>query len=225
MKNEAEEDTYKGLNFKNFTEFTANNENWNSIYFIDKTMLAGTDFNAANILVVGQLDDNNGNYLDPLEMEQLIGRISRIGQTEECIVFTCLYNGINDSECNKEFNEIYYDILTDEEGFDLYGVCQTEVDFVMPVIMAAAKRLFSKEYSYLENQKEEFNNDQSDFKAIYKNEYIPFTGNRFPELIKYAYLNKDEITVNYLGNTYNPIEGLKEMIRLYSKVLRPENKN
>lgn len=224
MKNEAEEDTFKGLNFKNFTEFTANNENWNSIYFIDKTMLAGTDFNAANILIVGQLDNSEGKYLDPLEMEQLIGRISRMGQTEECIVFTCLYNGNKDSECNKEFNEIYYDFLVDEKGFDLYGVCQTEVDFVMPVIMACGKRLFDKNYSFNQSNMDKINDDNSDFKAIYKEEYIPFEGNRFPDLIKYAYDNKDNIIINYNGNSYNPIDGLKEMVRLYSMILRPDNK-
>ena len=223
-KNEAEEDTFKGLNFKNFTEFTANNENWNSIYFIDKTMLAGTDFNAANILVIGQLDNSEGKYLDPLEMEQLIGRISRMGQTEECIVFTCLYNGNKDSECNKEFNEIYYDFLVDEEGFDLYGVCQTEVDFVMPVIMACGNRLFNKKYAYDNTNKDMLENDNSDFKAYYKNEFIPFEGNRFPDLIKYAYDNKDNIIIYYNGNTYNPIDGLKEMVRLYSKILRPDNR-
>ncbi|MCR5647094.1 MAG: hypothetical protein K6F81_02310 [Acholeplasmatales bacterium] len=223
MKNEAFEDSFKGLNFKNFTEFSAENENWNSIYFIDKTMLAGTDFNAANILVIGQLDKPDFEYMDPLEMEQLIGRISRMGQTEECIVFTCLYNGKNDSECNREFNEIYYDFLTDEEGFDLYGVCQTEVDFVMPVVMACGKKLFSMEYSYLEKN-DIFDKDSSEFKAIYKNGYIEYSGNRFPDLVKYAFLNNDNIDVYYNNEIYKPLDALKEMVRLYSSILRPEMK-
>ena len=223
MKNEVEEDTFKGLNFKNFTEFTFENENWNSIYFIDKTMLAGTDFNAANILIIGQIDKSNGDYMDPLEMEQLIGRISRMGQTEECIVFTCLYNGDKDKNNDLEFNKLYYDILTDEDGFDLYGVCQTEVDFVMPVVMASGKRLFSQEFSYLELN-DEFKNDTSDFKAYYLNGYIPYEGNRFPDLLKYAYINNENIKVYYNEKEYKPIDALKEMIRLYSNILRPEIK-
>ena len=223
LKNEVLEDTFKGLNFKLFTEFTANNDNWNSVYFIDDTMLAGTDFNAANILVIGQLDKVDGKYMDPLELEQLIGRISRMGQTEECIVFTCLYNGKNDSECDIKFNEVYYDILTDEDGFDLYGVCQTEVDFVMPVVVASLKRLFSKEHSYLSSNLEGFENDLSDFKAVYNN-YVEFEGNRFPDLVRYAYDNIDNIKVYYNGSEFNPILGIKEMVRLYSKILRPENK-
>ncbi|MCR5350767.1 MAG: hypothetical protein K6E20_07245 [Acholeplasmatales bacterium] len=222
MKNEAEEDNYKGLNFKNFTEFTANNENWNSIYFIDDTMLKGTDFNAANILVIGQLDKDDNTYLDPLELEQLIGRISRMGQTEECIVFTCLYNG-NDNP-NLEFNKLYYDILTDELGFDIYGVCQTEVDFVMPVVMASAKRLFNKEYSYIKNDLTNFDNDKSDFKAVYENDYIESNINRFPDLVRYVYENTNNIKVYFNDHIYNPVDALFEMIRLYSKILRPEIK-
>jgi len=223
IKNVAEEDTFKGLNFKNFTEFSANNENWNSIYFIDESMRAGTDFNSSNILIIGQLDDNFGSYLDPLEFEQLIGRISRMGQTEECIVFTCLYNG-NDSNLDLEFNKLYYDILTDEEGFDLYGVCQTEIDFVMPVVLAVSKRLFSKEYSYLSSDIDKFNIDESDFKAIYKNEYIPFEINKFEDLVRYVKDNKDNIRVYYDNKEYNPIDALFLMIRLYSNILKPEIK-
>lgn len=223
-RNDTEEDTFKGVTFKWFTEYTSENENWNAVYFMDKTMLAGTDFNAANVLVIGQLDKANGGYMDPLELEQLIGRISRMGQTEECIVFTCLYNGNNEEENDKEFNNVYYDIMTDEDGFDLYGVCQTEVDFVMPVVMACGNRLFSLEYSYSKDKMDGFNEDTSDFKAIYKNEYIPYEIKRFPDLVRYAYTNKDNITVCYNGNEYNPLDALKEMIRLYSKVLRPENK-
>ena len=220
LKNEAQEDSFKDLNFKNFTEFTANNENWNSIYFIDKSMIMGTDFNAANILVIGQLDKMDGTYLDPLEMEQLIGRISRIGQTEECIVFTSLYNGTDEIPYDKEFSEIYYDILTDEEGFDLYGVCQTEVDFVMPVVLACANRLFSQEHSYL--NKEELLHDESRLKALYKDSYIEYNAKRFPDLIRYAYLNNDKIEVYCDDKVYSPLDAIKEMIRLYSDILKPE---
>ena len=222
LKNEALEDTFKGLNFKNFTEFSSNNENWNSIYFIDNTMIAGTDFNAANILIVGQLDNEENEYLDPLQMEQLIGRISRMGQTEECIVFTCLYNGDEIIPSDTKFNELYYDILTDEEGFDLYGVCQTEVDFVMPVVMAVAKRLFSKEYSYTKDNLDKFDDDKSDFKAVYKDDYIEAKINTFKDLVRYVYDNEDLIKVFYNNKMYNPIDALKGIIRLYSKILRPE---
>ena len=91
----------------------------------------------------------------------------------------------------------------------------------MPVVMACAKRLFKNEFSYLEKN-EKFDSDTSDFKAIYKDGYIPFNGNRFPDLVKYAFDNNDKINIYYEGKEYNPVDALKEMVRLYSKILRPE---
>jgi len=213
-------DTFKELNYNWFTEFTSENENWNSLYFIDKTMVAGTDFNAANLLIIGQLDKQNGDYLDPLELEQLIGRISRMGQTETCLVLTCLTSDNTDHEFNKE----YYNILTDELGFDLYGVCQTEVDFVMPVIMAVSKKLFSKEASYI-NGSSNIDENNKDFVAVYHDSYIDFNANRFPDIVRYAIDNNDKIDVYYNSNKLKPLDALKEMIRLYSKVLRNDVKD
>ena len=213
-------DTFKELNYNWFTEFTSENENWNSLYFIDKTMVAGTDFNAANLLIIGQLDKQNGDYMDPLELEQLIGRISRMGQTETCLVLTCLTNDNLDLTFNKE----YYNILTDEQGFDLFGVCQTEVDFVMPVIMAVSRKLFSKESSYLMSNKPNLDEENKDFIAIYHDSYIEFEANRFPDIVRYAIDNNDKIDVYYNNTILKPLDALKEMIRLYSKVLRNDVK-
>ncbi len=216
-------DTFKELNYNWFTEFTSENENWNSLYFIDKTMVAGTDFNAANLLIIGQLDKQNGEYMDPLELEQLIGRISRMGQTETCLVLTCLTNG--SETIDHVFNKEYYNILTDEEGFDLYGVCQTEVDFVMPVIMAVSRKLFSKESSYLKIDNPNLENINKDFVAIYHDEYIEFNANRFPDIVRYVIDNNDNIDVYYNKTILKPLDALKEMIRLYSKVLRNDVKD
>ncbi len=222
LKKQDAQDTFRDLNYTWFTEFTSENENWNSLYFIDKTMVAGTDFNAANLLIIGQLDKANGEYMDPLELEQLIGRISRMGQTETCLVLTCLSNG--DNNIDHKFNREYYNILTDEEGFDLYGVCQTEVDFVMPVIMAVTQKLFSKEASYVKGDNINLD-DNLDFVAVYHDSYIEFKANRFPDIIRYALDNNDKIDVYYKGEVLKPIDAIKNMIRLYSKVLRNDVKN
>ena len=71
---------------------------------------------------------------------------------------------------------------------------------------------------------DKFKNDNSDFKAIYKDGYIEYLGNRFPDLLKYAYNNNEKITVYYKENEYKPLDAIKEMIRLYANILRPENK-
>ncbi len=217
-------DNFKELNYNWFTEFTSENENWNSLYFIDKTMVAGTDFNAANLLIIGQLDKQNNEYMDPLELEQLIGRISRMGQTETCLVLTCLTNGDNNN-INHEFNKEYYNILTDEEGFDLYGVCQTEVDFVMPVIMAVSQKLFSSTHSYKKKDNVNISELNREFVAVYHDDYIEFNAKRFPDIVKYAMDNNDKIDVYYNGNILKPLDAIKSMIRLYSKVLRGDIRN
>ena len=161
--------------------------------------------------------------MDPLELEQLIGRISRMGQTETCLVLTCLTNG--SEKIDHTFNKEYYNILTDEAGFDLYGVCQTEVDFVMPVIMAVSRKLFSKESSYLKIDNPNLENQSKDFVAIYHDEYIEFSANRFPDIVRYVIDNNDKIDVYYNNAILKPLDALKEMIRLYSRVLRNDVKD
>lgn len=244
------EDAAKFINFTRFSDRGAEEipNNWNAIYFMDKEQKAGTDLNAANALVIAQLDIQ-GTYLDPLDMEQLIGRISRTGQTEECVLFTCLYNG-DDKTNDEKFNAVYYDILTDKKGFDLFGSCQTEVDFVVPVVMACARRLFSPEHSYTQSEEntEKFAKDKSDFKAVFLGKKVPLNAEKFPELLRYAFDNKGKVRIFCTDNDWveedggaelgadmvgsidgamqtrvlNPIEAIKKMIRVYAKVLSHE---
>ncbi|MBR2025183.1 MAG: hypothetical protein IKA02_05195, partial [Clostridia bacterium] len=157
--------------------------------------------------------------------------ISRVGQTEECLVYTFIYSENN--EANKGFNKVYYDILADKKGFNLFGKCQTEVSFVVPVVMACMRRLFDKNYKDVND--ENFKKDHSEFKAVYKNEYIPVPENveKFPQMLKYLYDNRDEITIYYteLSEDGKPtgnervytgdqnIEAIKLMIQIYSEVL------
>lgn len=218
-----EEKSHRNYNFKHFSEFAVEDGRWNAVYMIDDNQREGTDLNAANVLVINQLDKHNvgmkPDYLDPLEMEQLIGRISRVGQTEECLVYTFLHS--KDNENNKEFNRVYYDILADEKGFNLFGACQTEVSFVVPVVMACMRRLFCKEHSFLESEKDsdKYKKDHAMFKAVYKNDDIPRIANetvrsyqpedetddsqksleieKFPQMLKYLYDNRNDITIYY----------------------------
>lgn len=239
------ETRYKGLNTRWFSEFSVENGNWNAVYFMDKAQRAGTDLNAANILVIGQLDgsteDLSGRqYQDPLDMEQLIGRISRTGQTEKCIVYTCLLNGRDkengETQNNIDFNNIYYDILEDIEGFDLFGKCQTEVDFVVPVVMACLRRLFSPKFAYIPQdvQRSEFRQDSSEFKAVFKTkearDYAKHSFDKikkFPQMVAFAYENRDSLAVYHTTENgereiINPIEAIKRHVRIYAKVLNHE---
>ncbi len=237
----AVEKSHRNANFKMFSKFDIKGGNWNSVYVIDSTQRAGTDLNAANMLVINQLDASDSNYkgyLDPLDFEQLIGRISRVGQTEECIIFTCLYNG-NDASNNQEFNRLYYDILADEKGFNLFGACQTEVSFVVPVVMACMRRMFDKENSYLESeiQGDKFKSDLSEFKVVFKKKHIPIPNNveKFPQMLDYVYKNRNEMSIYYtkldekeddsviveekIFEEGKAIQAIKLMVQIYADLL------
>lgn len=211
-------DTFDAVNTAKFSAAAIKNGDWNSVFFMNSNQRAGRNFQAANVLIVGQLDYNEvggagRNYLDPLDFEQLIGRICRTGQTEQCVIYTCLYTSYHDNI--PEFNAAYYDILADKYGFDLFGECRTEVDFVVPVVVACIKRMFSPEFAYscasggaLANvpfkaffdgvDGEHFGSDKSDFKAVFRAGARLMTEKdqkKFPDLLRYAYENRDYIDV------------------------------
>ena len=95
----------------------------------------------------------------------------------------------------------------------------------MPVIMAVSRKLFSKESSYLKIDNPNLENINKDFVAIYHDEYIEFNANRFPDIVRYVIDNNDNIDVYYNKTILKPLDALKEMIRLYSKVLRNDVKD
>lgn len=227
-------------NFSRFKAFSAENDgNWNSIYFFEYTKVAGTDLKAASTLIIGQLDERDQNYMEPLRFEQLIGRISRTGQTERCLVLICLLKGYSDSgkavsESVMKFNRLYYDLLSDPHGFDLLGACQAEVDFVVPVVMACARRLFSEKWSYHEDEigdidssnsksaelllaQSRYDKDQSRFRAVYKSADVPYIApvgdesnkkdthvETIPDVLKYAFDYDKKISVVCSGTFDNP---------------------
>lgn len=220
---------------KNVEEFSKNTQgNWNAIYLIDQTQLVGTDFNTANILILNQLDTHEKfgyEYLEPLQMEQAIGRISRVGQTEVCKVFVTSYNGKDDSENSFEFNKKYYEILSDKDGFDLVGPCQTEVSFLVPVVMAFLRRMFEVEHQYESSEVDAFKNDKADFKVVLKKDTSPIPlekNNNFTDILRFAIDNEDCMEVYCRDSsgefkTMTPYDAIKTMIQVYSKGLRHKN--
>ena len=90
--------------------------------------------------------------------------------------------------------------------------------------MAVSKKLFSKEASYI-NGSSNIDGNNKDFVAVYHDSYIDFNANRFPDIVRYAIDNNDKIDVYYNSNKLKPLDALKEMIRLYSKVLRNDVKD
>lgn len=211
-----------------------NKYNWNAIFFIDQNQIVGEDLNAANILILNQFDKGDGKYLEPLEIEQAIGRISRVGQTDECKIYITLYCGKDDvrSAKNLELSRAYYDILADEKGFDLFGLCQTELSFLVPVVNAFLKRMFSIEHIYDSVNDEKFKNDSADFKAYRISDSTKVAEMKkdaeFTDILKYALDNEDKIKVYHVDNDkkeshLTPKEAIKKLIQNYADVLRPKD--
>ena len=95
----------------------------------------------------------------------------------------------------------------------------------MPVIMAVSQKLFSSTHSYKKKDNVNINELNREFVAVYHDSYIEFKANRFPDIIRYALDNNDKIDVYYKGEVLKPIDAIKSMIRLYSKVWRNDVKN
>lgn len=219
--------SHSDINFINFTEFSDENSNRNAVCFIDRAQTVGTDLNAAGVLCIGQLDDGNGEYMDPLAIEQLIGRVSRLGQTEECLIFTCLYNGDGDgSQLDEEFNAAYYELLTDPEGFDLFGVGMTEVSFALPVVNACLKQMLSSPVCLARGDDGAFSEmPERDFAIELAPGTVRFDVSKdgFAEMVRYVYANRDGIRVieknNGAATEYDAIEGVKRLIRKYVSLI------
>lgn len=207
--------SHSDINFRNFNEFSAENGNWNAVCFIDRESTVGTDLDAANVLCIGQLDDGNGDYLDPLELERLVGRVSHLGQTEDCLIYTCLYNGNEDgTQLDREFNEAYYDVLTDPAGLDLFGNGMTELSFAIPVVMACIKQMLIAGGNAPEGAVYDFTATTSaDIDPVDPSE------NNFADLFRYVFVNRDKISITVRENgteqTLDAIEGVKRLIRKY----------
>lgn len=240
------EGTYANKSLDWFKDLDPSAENWNSVYLMNQSQIAGTNMEAANVMVIAQLDffkDKTLRYLDPLEFEQLIGRISRTGQTEECIVYTCLYNGLRENELenfnssiltsetyDQQFNELYYDILSDKEGFDLFGKCNTEVDFVVPVVMACLRQLYSNKNSAF-TRRENYKNSNRELITVYesddaKREAAEILKNveTFPQMLQFAKMWNDmgRVSIYRKGDYVTSLTAtteIKEMVRTYAKIL------
>ena len=218
FNNESEKGiSHSDRNFRRFSEFTSTDGNINAICFIDGAQTVGTDFNSANVLCIGQLDKGNNEYLDPIDFEQLIGRVSRLGQTSTCLIYTCLYNGGDGgAELDIEFNRAYYELLSDPAGFDILGSGSTEISFAQPVITACLRRLFSKK---------DQENDKGDFTAEFAEGVEPMSSSvrGFAEIFRYAYQNAADVTVTVRTargeEKVDAVEGMKRLIRKYVSII------
>lgn len=112
-------------------------DNPNQIAIVDERYQAGINYQAYRTFIFAHMDINGKRLLEPVDIEQWIGRIHRTGQVKSCRIITVLTTIMQDELSNPEpqFLRWYYDILADPQGFDLYGDNTPDVAFLQPIIV------------------------------------------------------------------------------------------
>ena len=129
-------------------------KNYNHIAIIHQGMQAGVNLQQYRTLVFASLDWKGQRLLEPVDIEQFIGRIHRTGQVKNCRIITILKTYFSSGEqYDPEFLKWYYEILSDPEGLDLYGDNTPDIAFLQPVIVNDLRYWFVKESKLNEKDK------------------------------------------------------------------------
>ena len=121
--------------------------NHNRILLVDSSCQAGVNLQEYSTLVLYQLDVAGKRILDPVDIEQWIGRIHRTGQTRTSRIVTVLTAHMLPERCYElcltdrehyarfvRFLRWYYDFLSDPAGLDIFGDTTPDVAFLQPLI-------------------------------------------------------------------------------------------
>ncbi|MBQ2737616.1 MAG: hypothetical protein IJF38_02925 [Clostridia bacterium] len=113
----------------------------NRFAFAVSTDQAGINLQQYKTFVFFQLDGERGALLNPVDIEQWVGRIHRTGQVKNCRILTIidyhrsLMSDSKNERYTREFLEWYYtDILSDPNGLDLYGNRTPDIAFIEPIV-------------------------------------------------------------------------------------------
>lgn len=159
----------------------------NAIMLMDKTRFEGSDLHCASNIVLCQTrkpkekqtkfdlipdsaqnknkekdkekDKDKDNPIDPLVLEQFVGRIFRIGQSYEAVVTVFSEN----AEDKYLFGEIY----NDKYGFDIFGEGKNEIGFVVPIVNETWKKIIEENKVYMSLESSPYSTES--FVGIYKN--------------------------------------------------------
>ncbi|MBE6634463.1 MAG: hypothetical protein E7620_09015 [Ruminococcaceae bacterium] len=116
----------------------------NTLSIVDAAYQAGVNFQKYRALVFAQMDIMGERLMEPVDVEQWIGRIHRTGQVKTCYAITVPAAEVRGERLDPEFLTWYYGILSDPEGFDLYGNTTPDVAFLQPIVVDYLRALFEK---------------------------------------------------------------------------------
>ncbi len=174
-------------------------KNYNQIAIVNEQQRAGINYQDYSTFIFAHMDIKGERLLEPVDIEQWIGRVHRTGQVKECRIITILTTIMKDPSKNpdSEFLKWYYEILADPQGLDLYGNNTPDIAFLQPIIVDILRA------KIVELKK------QSDcnmfFKKMKLTNTILFQKYSFSELMEFFYHRKDQ-------------EYVKNMIRELCKI-------
>ena len=134
---------YKNFVLSQFNELYG--ELSNAVLLMDYTRFEGSDLHCASHLMLCQktqlvsFDKYEKEGIDPLTLEQFVGRIYRIGQPSEAHITI-----FQDEE---EYDELF-ELYNDPKGLDLFGEGKNEIGFVVPVLVEKWAEKIKKDSCY-----------------------------------------------------------------------------
>ena len=130
------------------SDFAVTETSFNKVVLLNKTYQAGFNLQSYRTLVFSQMDLAGAGLLEPVDIEQWIGRIYRTGQTRNCKIVSILTTYMDESNRNPDpkFLKWYYDIISDPDGFDLYGNTTPDVAFLQPIVTDCLRKHLTKKY-------------------------------------------------------------------------------
>ena len=133
----AKDDTHEYTVVRDSKETTVKIKNYNQITIVDEQHQAGINYQDYRTFIFAHMDLNGERLLEPVDIEQWIGRIHRTGQVKSCRIVTVLTTIMKNPSRNpdSEFLKWYYNILADPQGLDLYGNNTPDIAFLQPIIV------------------------------------------------------------------------------------------
>ena len=111
------------------------------VVIIDESWQAGVNLQKFGLIVFTSMDNKEGRLLSPVDVEQWIGRIHRTGQVRTCRVIALLDSYVAGNKGvtrggngYKAFLRWYWELLSDESGFAIYGDNTPDVAFLQPIV-------------------------------------------------------------------------------------------
>ncbi len=120
--------------------------NYNNFFIVGQGHQAGVNLQQYRTLLFTQMDWRGQRLLEPVDIEQWVGRIYRTGQVKRARVITVLRTYVDaKKQMSTELLKWYYTVLSDSKGLDLYGEDTPDVAFLQPIIVDALRKRYGRE--------------------------------------------------------------------------------